>query len=261
MLKTERLNQIEEMLHEYGKVEITDLCRIFNVTDMTIRRDLSDLVQKKIAVRSHGGAILAPNNILSERPYEIRITRNLTEKKAIAKKALPMIHNGDKVFFDSSTSAYCLAQQIPNSLHFVAVTDTLTTALELNARKNVKVICLGGEINKSTGSCTGVFAERTLSAMHFDTAFIGLPNVSMTGILSTESITELSIKKSIIANSEKAVALVDYSKLGKPDFLELGQLSDIDVLVTDSKMSTEFTDLCRSLGVEVIVAEVDSRRS
>ena len=50
MLKTDRLNQIEEMLREYGKVEITDLCRIFNVTDMTIRRDLNDLVKKKVAV-------------------------------------------------------------------------------------------------------------------------------------------------------------------------------------------------------------------
>lgn len=59
-------------------------------------------------MRSHGGAVAAPDTMLTERPYEIRITRNLREKEAIAREALQFIGDGDRVFFDSSTTVYCL---------------------------------------------------------------------------------------------------------------------------------------------------------
>lgn len=58
MLREERLREIEDMLKSNGMVEVAKLSRLFNVTEMTIRRDLDDLVQRKIAVRSHGGAML-----------------------------------------------------------------------------------------------------------------------------------------------------------------------------------------------------------
>ncbi len=148
MLKDERLKEIETMLQTNGKVEVGNLCRIFNVTEMTIRRDLNDLVARNLAVRSHGGAVAAPDTMLTERPYEIRITRNLREKEAIAREALQFIGDGDRVFFDSSTTVYCLARLISNTQKFLAVTDTLSTAMELNARTSLRVVCLGGELKK-----------------------------------------------------------------------------------------------------------------
>lgn len=48
MLKDERLKEIETMLQTNGKVEVGNLCRIFNVTEMTIRRDLNDLVARNL---------------------------------------------------------------------------------------------------------------------------------------------------------------------------------------------------------------------
>ena len=68
MLKDERLKEIETMLQTNGKVEVGNLCRIFNVTEMTIRRDLNDLVARNLAVRSHGGAVAAPDPKVNERP-------------------------------------------------------------------------------------------------------------------------------------------------------------------------------------------------
>lgn len=256
MLREERLREIESILLNKGMVEVSKLAKMFNVTEMTIRRDLDDLVQRKVAIRSHGGAILPPDNILSERPYELRIKINRAEKEAIAREAVKLIQNGDRLFFDSSTTVFCLAQMIANTQHLLVVTDTLNTATELNTRTNVKVICLGGEVQKETGSCAGPFAEDMIRSMNFNTAFIGVPRVSMNGILSTSSISELNIKKAAMERSRKVVVLVDSSKLGEPEFLEVGHLSQVDTLITDSKIPAEFVNYCRSLNVNVIIAEV-----
>ena len=91
MLKSERLAQIQSMLNRYGKVEVNNLCRMFHVTEMTIRRDLNELEQQNLAIRSHGGAIAPPETVITERPYQTRITSHLKEKEAIARLALPLI--------------------------------------------------------------------------------------------------------------------------------------------------------------------------
>jgi DeoR/GlpR family transcriptional regulator of sugar metabolism len=256
MLKEERLREIEDILLRNGMVEVSKLARLFNVTEMTIRRDLDDLVLRNIAVRSHGGAMLPPENVLSERSYETRIMIKRNEKEAIARKALALINDGDRVFFDSSTTVYCLAQMISNTQNLLVVTDTLSTASELISHSRVKVICLGGELQKETGSCAGPFAEKMLASMNFNTAFIGLPKISMNGILSTSSINGLTIKQAAIQRSQKVVVLIDSSKLGEPEFLEVGHLSDIDTVITDSNIDPQFVTYCRSLNVNIIIANV-----
>lgn len=258
VLKDERLQQITDMLKTNGKVEVSNLCRLFNVTEMTIRRDLGELADKKVAIRSHGGAILTPDNILSESPYEIRITHKLKEKQAIAKEALPFIKDGDRVFFDSSTTVYCLARLVNNAQKFLAVTDTLSTALELNARTDLKVVCLGGELKKTTGSCTGIFAENMLDTMHLNTAFIGLPNISPQGILSTSSTSELAIKRIILSHTDRVIVLADSSKLGPADFLSIGHLSEVSVLISDTGLPRDFVDYCNGLkNVQLLLVPVE----
>lgn len=244
------------MLKTNGRVEVSQLARLFKVTEMTIRRDLDDLMQRNIAVRAHGGAMLPPDNVLSERPYEMRIMVNRMEKEAIAEEALKLLQDGDRVFFDSSTTVFCLAQLISNTQNLLVVTDTLSTANELKSRSHVKVVCLGGELQKETGSCTGPFAEQMIQAMHFNTAFIGLPKISMTGVLSTSSISELRIKQTAIERAEKVVVLIDSSKIGNPEFLEVGHLSQVDTLITDAKIDPKFVTYCKSLNVNVIIANV-----
>ncbi|MEY8336940.1 DeoR/GlpR family DNA-binding transcription regulator [Lachnospiraceae bacterium 62-35] len=259
MLKSERLSQIQDMLNQYGKVEVNNLCRIFHVTEMTIRRDLNELEKNHRAIRSHGGAIAPPDNMLSERPYNVRIHSHLREKEAIAAMALPLIPDGSRIFFDSSTTVYCLARLITNAQNLVVVTDTLSTALELNTRTNIHVICLGGELQKNTNSCAGMFAENTLDSMYFDFAFmgLGLHGISEDGTLSTTSTIEFSLKRKVIERTKHVVIMVDSSKLGAPSFLQMGHISEIQTLITDSGIPESFLETCRKANVEVLIAPIN----
>ena len=84
MLKEERQRQLLEILHTKGRVEITELCQLFNVTNMTIRRDLDDLERSGLLIRSRGGALLADTNILVEHPFNIRMGERREQKLAEA---------------------------------------------------------------------------------------------------------------------------------------------------------------------------------
>ena len=256
MLKNERLAQIQRMLNDYGKVEVKNLCRIFNVTEITIRRDLNQLEQQRLAIRSHGGAIAPPEAVITERPYQTRITSHLEEKEAIAQLALPLIQTGARIFFDSSTTVFCLAQLLTNDQNLCIITDTLSTALELNTRTNIHVICLGGELQKNSNSCAGIFAETMLDTMNFDYAFLGVYGITEDGYLSTPSTAEYSLKKAVIQHSRQVVLMVDSSKLGTPSFLQLGHLSQVDTIITDSHIPQSFVECCRKNNTEILIAQM-----
>ena len=198
MSKIDRQKKIAQFIRENKVVDIKSLVSTFKVTEMTIRRDLTDLEAQKIISRTHGGAVALSNNELSENPLEIRAQRNTKQKQMIAKLALSFINNGEKVFFDSSTTVLCLAKLLNDSHDFLIVTDTLTTALQANSYKRTKVVCLGGEVMKNTSACASYFAEYILEQMNFTTSFISVPIVSMDGSISVSSMTELSIKKRVI---------------------------------------------------------------
>ncbi|MCT1901894.1 DeoR/GlpR family DNA-binding transcription regulator [Oceanobacillus sojae] len=256
MLREERLKEIERILREKGRVEVGNLSRIFNVTEMTVRRDLDELATQQIAVRSHGGAIIHSDRLLAERPYELRILMNREEKEKIAEAGLSFINDGDKIFIDSSTTGYCLAHSIPNEKRLLIVTGTLSTAVELNNRPNLQVVFIGGDLEKETGSSKGYFAELMINAMNFDIAFIGVPKITPAGILTTSSIDELMIKKAVIKKAKKVIVLVDSSKIGEPDFLELCHISKIDTIITNKGIDEGFLQTCEEEGVEVVLTDV-----
>lgn len=140
-----------------------------------------------------------------------------------------------------------------NEHSLLVVTDTISTALELNTRSNVKVLCIGGELRKTTNSCHGYFAEQMLGDLHFDLAFFSVPRVTPDGRLCTPSAAELPIKKMAMERANKVVLMVDSSKLGPPDLLTQATLDDIDILFTDEGMDPAFLATCGKMGVEVHV--------
>lgn len=255
MLKEERLQAITEMLQTHGYAEVSQLCRLFGVTEMTIRRDLNDLVERKVAVRSHGGAMMRPEALPKEVPYEIRILDNPKKKQAIARKALEFVSDGERIFFDSSTSAFCLARILSNDHNFLAVTNMVNTAKELNSRSNIRVIFIGGELQKTTEACMGMFADEMIEQMHFDTAFIGVSNISEDGVITTKSMDECQRKRQILRRSDKVVLLADSTKIGGKEFLFTANLQDFYAMITDNEVPTEFVQFCKEKGIRLIVAE------
>lgn len=255
MLKEKRIMQIMNMLKKNGEVEIGVLCRMFNVTEMTIRRDLDNLTKDGKVIRTHGGAMLANQDMLIEAPFDRRIVANNTQKEKIAKKALEFVTSGKTIFIDSGTTGYIMARNVPNSLHIIALTNAINIASELISREHISVVMIGGELMKNTLSCRGTIAEETLEKFRVDIAFLGTNAISENGEMYIGSVTETGFKKKVINAAAKKYVLVDSSKINNVSLCKFADVTDVDCIITDDGITKEQYDNLTKRGANIIVVE------
>ncbi|MEF9918583.1 MAG: DeoR/GlpR family DNA-binding transcription regulator [Eubacterium sp.] len=254
MLKEQREEQIQLLLEQHGSVEVSQLCHLFNVTKMTIRRDLDKLEAEGKITRTHGGAVLNNTDILLEKPLYMRLNTNIEHKDRIAKKAASMISDGQKIFLSSGTTLFTLAKQLDNSRRLLVVTDGLNVALELSKRTNISIIIIGGELRSNTLATTGSFAENMIREFKFETAYIGVTSISADGYLYHGSLVEIGLYKALNSISHHIVVMADSSKLGKDDFVCVGRLKPGDTLITDDNALPEMIKLYKDRGINVVLS-------
>ena len=253
MMKHLRREKILGLLKNNQSVEVTALCKQFSVTEMTIRRDLDDLASKGLVVRTHGGAVLPRFSQMQEQPFNVRIASHLKEKEAIARKALNYMKSGDKIFMNSSSTVFWLARILDNESDYLVATEATNIANELNTRKDIAVIQIGGELRKNTISCVGSYTEEMIRRFTFDTAFIGINGLDETGRLYCGSIQETGIYHAIIASSRRVIVLADSTKIGKRDFAQFGTIEQINLLITDSNIDPVIKLALENLNLEIVV--------
>lgn len=257
MLKQERQEQILQLLQQWGRVEVRQLCSRFGVATMTIRRDLDELAEAGQLSRTHGGAVPQGTDILREAPFAVRLGRATSRKAAIARAAAARIQDGEKLFLSSGSTAYYLAQQLDSRKRLLVVTDGLNAALELSQRPNLQVLVVGGELRSNTLSTTGSFAEAMLEQFSFDAAYLGVTAVGPEGRLYHGSLVERGLFQALLPRARRRVILADSGKLGREDFVAVGQLEIGDVLITDTGAPASQLQAYRNLGIDVCTTEVD----
>jgi DeoR/GlpR family transcriptional regulator of sugar metabolism len=251
MLKEKRLLHIHDMLRENGEVEISQLSRCFDVTEMTIRRDLDQLVRAGKAVRSHGGAMLTASPIQAQTP---QTSANQEGKLAIARKALGFIKQGTTVFIDAGSTGYVLSQCLPASAHITALTNSISIATELVTRSFVSVIMIGGELKAESLACRGPAAEDELDRFRVDLAFLNVSAVGIHGELYTGSVAEAGFKRKIIASAQHCVVLADSSKIGRQSLCRFAEVREVRALVTDDGIDAEQRVVLAQFGTNVAIA-------
>lgn len=252
MLKEKRLLEIFDILCQNGEVEISRLSRLFGVTEMTIRRDLDQLVRAEKAVRTHGGAMLAASPI---HPAAAQDVPNRDHKLSIARKALTFIRDGTTVFFDSGSTGHTLAQCVSASAHLTALSNAVATVTELVSRPFVSVIMIGGELKSDSLSCRGPAAEEALGRFRVDLAFVGVSAVSARGELFTGSMAEAGFKRKILAAAQQRIVLADSSKIGRQSLCRFADARETQALITDGGLDAEHRAALEKNGVKVIIAK------
>lgn len=253
MLKEKRLLQIFDMLCQNGEVEISPLSRLFDVTEMTIRRDLEQLVHAGKAVRTHGGAMLAASPIQAAAAAQAVSYKD--SKLAIARKALSYVKDGTTVFFDSGTTGHILAQCVPASAHLTALSNSVAIVTELVSRTFISVIMIGGELKGDTLSCRGPAAEDALSRFRVDLAFLGVSAVGKNGELFTGSMAEAGFKRKILAVAQQCVVIADSSKIGRQSLCRFADARETAGIITDSGLNAQTLALLEQSGTHVIAAK------
>ena len=231
--------EILEILQNRQTASITELSEVLFVSSSTVRRKLTELQQKGIATRTHGGARI--NDIHSFFPsFTFRAHQNSLEKKKIALSAIKLIKSGDLIFLDGTTSAFFIAEYLSGFQNIKVVTNGIDT-LSLLSRNNIDAYSTGGFVSPLNRSVlVGHHAVDMISGLHADIAFFSAQSVGKDGSVYDCFEEENVVRNCMRAHATKSVFLCDSTKFGHTSPYRLGHLSEFDCVVSDRDISALF---------------------
>ncbi|MGN1011555.1 MAG: DeoR/GlpR family DNA-binding transcription regulator, partial [Clostridia bacterium] len=226
-----RKQEILEMLKENEFVDVDQLSKKFEVSYMTINRDLKELEESGAVSRVYGGVKAAEGNASAlhispsaaksgisaanteEKPYsdltiEERFKISLKAKQSIAKRAAELVQNGDVIAMDPSTTVIHMCTFLQDK-NIIVITTSLMVALQFSNSKSVQVMMPGGSIRKPSLSVVGPLMEDMLDEVVIDKCFLSSHAISFENGLTDLTVEESDSKKKLLKRSKKVYVLVD----------------------------------------------------
>lgn len=264
-MKNDRTAQIKQILFRDGKVNCNDLAALLNVTNATIRRDLTELEMEGQIRRTHGGAELISRldqeakeiNIVPPWPTRTDSCRN--EKEAIARRISSLIPDNSTIFLDNGTTVFEVAKQLTNHNNLTVISNSLRASEYLGMYPNIQLYFLGGKIAHSMLASSGIMASDCLTYFtSIDYCIVSADAFSIENGLREHFMETAILKKAIIDKSSVVIAALDHSKFGKTASAPICNcnVQDIDVLVTDPAVPESILSALRDKKINVIVVEV-----
>lgn len=233
MLSEERKKKILEMVESNGIVTINELTDMFSVSVYTIRRDLSDLQQKGLIRKTHGGAIKV-EKVMWLPTVEEGAQEVSREKDSIARKASVYVEDGDTVFFIGGTISLMMVPYIKDR-RFTAFTNSIDEAKALCRYDNIETIVIGGRVKNGKGNILGSRATFELNDFHFDKSFIPCGGIEHRSGVTTSAMDSADFARAVISSASENILVADYRKIGRVTFARICGFEGIRRLITDGK--------------------------
>lgn len=250
-----RRAKILEELESKGQVLVSELSKLFNISEVTIRNDLTHLEKQNMLIRARGGAIkikfhmIGVDSSISEKQREFQ-----KEKQLICKEALKLIEDGDTIVLDSGTTTTEIAKNLQQFKNLTIITNALNIASILSEYEGFNIYMPGGNLRKKSLSLVGVLADENFEKFYCDKLFLGVDGFDTTHGLSTPNSEEAHLNQIMIKNAKKVIVVTDSRKFDRRRFAFIGPISDVNVVITDSGIKDEDKIRLEKNGVEVVVA-------
>ncbi len=233
MIGEERRALILKKLSENRYVQVSDLAEEFDVTTVTIRRDLDEIEAEGLCIRKRGGAIRVNPGVTMEMPYDIKRLEMVAEKERIARTALDLIDDGDTFILDAGSTTYALALLLNTKIQITVVTNDLEDRGQTGGKSEDQF-----DLHRWGGKNFRFFFARGnhksfIRNIKVDKTFMGADAIHNDGTISNVNIEEVSIKQAMINAADQTILLADSSKFMNSGFFKVCDLSDIDLIITD----------------------------
>lgn len=257
MFIEERQKKIAEKVKENGRILVTEIQELYQVSADCARRDLRTLESKGLVKRTYGGAIaIEPTGILPEKMYN---PRELKETKtcylAVADRALKYIEKDEVIYLTTSSVGYYMAENFPRDIFVTVLTNSVTIADVLRKRENVSVILLGGEMTHR-GHCHDYYTVQMVKNIKIDKAFLSHTGLSIDFGATLHSSSGVEFAKVVMKNSTTCIGLYPSEKIGRNSIHSVCGIGEYDFIITDDKVSEDFVDQISELGIELDVVPI-----
>lgn len=248
MTAATRHRRILLLLENEGNVKVDKLSEHFEVSQVTIRKDLAELEEQGLLERTYGGAVYSQRSRFNVSFLE-KLQIEAPRKDAIAQLALNYIHEGDTIILDAGSTTLSLARALQGKFRSLyVITNSVPAALELS-RAGYEILLVGGQVRNHSLALIGPVAVKTLESFHADRAFLGTSGVTLAHGHSTPNPLDAEVKQAMMRSADETYVLTDSSKFGHACLASFAKLSEMHLTLTDSGIPPEFREAFEKLGI------------
>lgn len=250
---TARQEKILSLLRSAGSVETEELADRFDVTSQTIRRDLGELCDRGLAVRTHGGAKRIAS--VANREYHERRQSRATEKEAMGSLAASLIPDNCSITLNIGTTTEQVARALAGHKGLVILSNNINIINTLIGTSTRELILVGGAVRTSDGAIVGEDAVEFISRYKVDFAVIGASSLDPDGAVLDFDAREVSVARAILRNARMKILVCDITKFERTAPVRICDIGDLDYMVTDREPPEPFRDAARRGDTEILIAD------
>ncbi|WP_299997179.1 DNA-binding transcriptional repressor DeoR [uncultured Cedecea sp.] len=234
-----RITRLIQALKQADKIHLKDAAELLGVSEMTVRRDLSD---NDGPLALLGGYIVIEPRVASHYLLNDQQALKISEKRHAAKLAAEYVHPHQTVFFDCGTTMPYIIEALDDALPFTGLCYSLNTFLALQKKPHCRVILSGGEFHSSNAIFKPINFQECLNNLCPDIAFLSAAGVHIRQGVTCFNLDELPVKQWALAMAQQRVLVVDDSKFNQVRAACMGPLTAFDTLITNERPAEAFVD-------------------
>lgn len=250
-----RQTKILNILSQEKKVSIAKLSEELKVSEVTVRKYLSELETKKLLKREHGYATLLNSDDIAN-----RLSFNYEIKKKIAQKALESIEDGETIMIESGSCCTLLAEEIvSNKRDITIITNSVFIATYIRHKAGAKIILLGGEFQNEAQVMVGPLIKICAASFNVEKFFIGTDGFNETGAMSGDLMRAEAVRN-MAENAQKVIILTESKKFQQIGVVPLLSYDKISKIYTDNQIDEEVRKNleAKNIKIETIMKEDDN---
>lgn len=247
-MKLNRINLLEKYILEKKSVSLDILCKEFNVSKNTIRRDINILLSKGIIKKVYGGVTVSDNitdyrnELLS---FEERNNAFKNEKDTICRIAANYVCDNDVIYIDTGTTCMNMIRYLGDKKCTI-LTNSLQLCISALSYPNLTIFSLPGKLKRETLSFVVNEIADYLKVFNINKAFMACTGITIKNGLTNSSAEEYNIKKAVIENSNTHFVLADHSKFGKFALMTYCPIEKVDFVITDKIPPDEYVEFFKN---------------
>jgi DeoR family transcriptional regulator of aga operon len=251
-----RADQILRELRQEGSISLDDLISRLGASAASVRRDLAKLEAKSLVRRTHGGVTLVEPLLYEPFRYDSlfqnREQHRTPEKRRIGLTAAELIQENETVGFTAGTTTTHVARNLRNRHNIRVITNGINIAMELSNCPGLKTFVTGGFVQwAGSFSLVGHAAITSLTDIYMDRVFVSVCGIDLArGITVIEPEEGLTFR-AMIHQAKQTVVVADSSKIGIVNPALICPISEVHVLITDTRATDKAIAPFLERGIEV----------
>lgn len=249
-----RHNAILDNLQQQGRIYVKDIANELEVTEVTVRRDLTFLQSNGLLKKTYGGAILTSPEVNPS--VRFRQNRRLEAKKIIGKLASELIKDGDIVYLEAGSTCYEIIPHLSEKKNLTIIVNSLYLMRRLHMISRHKIIIIGGQYRHERMDMVGPGAEIAIAQLAGFKAFTGADDIAIDAGISGADTVTVGFAKLVLKRASQVIFVGDRTKFDNPALYKIADIDKINYIVTDVCPSKDWQRIAEQKNIKLIYPDL-----